>query len=127
MASLKGCCILIVDAEPMVGFDLKELLRKAGSEVLGPYGSAAGAIKAVHEKTVHAAVLDVNLSGDTAFEVADALVAAGVPFVWVTGYSPGNVPERLRSAPRLLKPYDGQMLLERLKRTVGPVGRSKAG
>ncbi len=32
------------------------------------------------------AVLDVHLHGESAFPVAEALIAKGVPFVFATGY-----------------------------------------
>jgi hypothetical protein len=42
----------------------------------------------------HAAVLDVNLDGEMVYPVADAVVARGVPFVFVTGYGAEGVDRR---------------------------------
>jgi CheY-like chemotaxis protein len=52
-----------------------------------------------------AAVLDVNLAGERSFGIADALRQRKLPFVFATGYGTGSIPESLRSAPILQKPF----------------------
>ena len=58
-----------------------------------------------------AAVLDVNLSGESSFTVADELVERGLPFVFATGYGESVIlPDRFRAVPVVSKPYDNAAL-----------------
>jgi hypothetical protein len=47
----------------------------------------------------------VNLRGESSAPVAEVLAGRGVPFVFLTGYAPGNIPERFRDRPALRKPH----------------------
>jgi hypothetical protein len=51
-------------------------------------------------------VLDINLAGDTVFALADRLGKAGVPFVFLSGYTKGSIPSRFAKTPLLEKPVD---------------------
>ena len=52
------------------------------------------------------AVLDVNLSGETSFPIADALRRKGVPFVFATGYGESiAVPGHYADVPVVPKPW----------------------
>jgi hypothetical protein len=55
---------------------------------------------------VDLAVLDINLKGENAFPIADALTRHGVPFVFATGYSGSIVPPEHRTVPLFEKPID---------------------
>jgi hypothetical protein len=55
-------------------------------------------------------VLDVNLDGEMVYPVADAVLARGVPFVFVTGYSAEGIDRRFAQVPVLQKPIERQML-----------------
>jgi hypothetical protein len=50
--------------------------------------------------------LDVNLrGGETCWPVADALAAAGIPFILATGGAGDSIAEAHRSRPVLSKPF----------------------
>jgi hypothetical protein len=51
-------------------------------------------------------VLDVNLNGEMVFPLASDLMVRGIPFLFLTGYSLSDLPEGLRTSPRLSKPHD---------------------
>ena len=55
-------------------------------------------------------MLDVNLRGEMAFPVDDALIERGVPFVFATGYSADALPRRYASVPRCDKPVEPDAL-----------------
>ncbi len=114
MAHLQGCRVLIVEDNPLIGLDIAALIRDAGCQVVGPFASASSAVQAVGEGGLDAAILGVDLNGEKAFSVAEALQLAGVPFVWLTGYSPGVVPEQFRDRPILSKPVVGRALIRQL-------------
>ena len=44
--------------------------------------------------------------------IADAVLARGVPFVFVTGYGQQSLPRSFSTAPMLAKPFNSEQLLE---------------
>lgn len=104
---LSGLQVLIVDDEHVVAKSLGRLLKVWGAEVIGPAGSVAKARALLRgDRPVHVAILDVNLRGEMTFELADVLLARGIPFILATGYGPSEIPSRLAQAPLLQKPFD---------------------
>ena len=101
---------MIVEDEMLVAMELEDLLAEQGCAVMGPAPNADRALALLDEELPDAAVLDVNLNGQTALPVVTALRAQGVPFVLATGYSQSLQPE-LKDAPRLDKPVDHGKLL----------------
>ncbi len=116
MGGVAGRSILIVEDEMLLAMDIEELVRAAGGSVIGPVGTMAEAVRKLRESKPDAAILDVNISGELVFPVADALYDAGIPFMIVTGYGLDHVPERHRARPFLQKPYKAAALIETLAR-----------
>jgi len=104
--SLKGLRILLVEDEAMIAMLVEDMLIDGGAEVVGPAGGVKAALAAISENDViHGALLDVNLGGEQSFDVADALAARNIPFVFVTGYGGAGVRDRYPDAPTLQKPF----------------------
>ena len=102
--------LLLVEDSMMIALDAQAMLAEGGLEV-EVAGTVADAQRLLSIDSYDAAVLDVNLSGDTSFEIADALVARRMPFVFATGYGESiAMPERFRPVPVVSKPYDGATL-----------------
>ena len=78
----------------------------------------AKALALVATEPFDAVILDMNLAGERADAVADALSVRDIPFIITTGYDVEAMTERFRALPRLSKPYlPGQVeaaLLSRL-------------
>lgn len=116
---LSGRRILAVEDEYFLADELDRELKAAGAVVLGPVPSVAAALEALaSDRTPDAAVLDVNLGGQMAHPVADALLARNVPFVFMTGYDLATLPERFAGVPRLEKPIDTRVILSELGRLI---------
>jgi two-component sensor histidine kinase/DNA-binding response OmpR family regulator len=105
-----GNRLLLVEDEALTGMMMSDMLTELGFDVIGPFGRVADAMAAVGREDFHAAVLDVNLDGEMVYPVADAVVALGVPFVFVTGYSAEGIDRRFAQIPVLQKPIERQML-----------------
>jgi CheY-like chemotaxis protein len=104
-SNLQGRRVLVVEDEYMIAEDMRATLADAGAEILGPVPTIAEAADLIDaEPNIDAALLDVNLRGDMVFDVADTLVARGVPFAFITGYDRTTMPERFIDAPYLEKP-----------------------
>ncbi|HEX3666911.1 MAG TPA: response regulator [Rhizomicrobium sp.] len=106
--------ILIVEDEPLVAMMLSGFLEQLGCVALGPCTTPFEALSALRENTVDAALLDVNLGGETVYPVADALARIHVPFAFLTGYGGESIEARFADVARLDKPVG----LEQLGTTV---------
>jgi CheY-like chemotaxis protein len=116
MPGLIGRRILIVEDEALVAMLVEDALLDAGALVLGPAASVQAALALLAAEAPEAAVLDLNLAGESSAPVADALAAAGVPFVVASGYGAEGVPRQHAKAPVLAKPYDPSELTDVLAR-----------
>ena len=105
-----GNSILLVEDEALVAMSMKDMLVELGFEVLGAYAKPADALAVVRDHEVNAALLDVNLGGESIYPVADALAAKGLPFAFVTGYGTEAIDERFAHVPVLQKPIERQAL-----------------
>jgi CheY-like chemotaxis protein len=107
--------IFILEDEAILLCDLEDLVRHLGYQL-------AGSASSVNEATAlltsglrpDLAVLDLNLNGVASDPVADHLVAAGVPIIFVTGYGARGLPDRFADFAVLQKPYDEAQLAEAL-------------
>ena len=106
-ARLAGRRILVVEDDYFAMRDLCAGLAALGAVVVGPAPTVAEALALVaREPDIDAAVLDVNLRGETVYPVADAMAARGMPFVLSTGYADDVIEPRFRQAPHCEKPVD---------------------
>jgi len=105
-----GRRVLVAEDEFVIALEIEEALRRAGYEVVGPAATAEEAERLAREEPLDAAVLDADLRGGPSYTAADALAARGVPFVFLTGYEAGVLPDRFRGRPVLGKPYAADRL-----------------
>ena len=104
---LNFCRILIVEDEYLLADELALELADEGAVVLGPAPSVKRALGLLEgEASLDGAILDLNLGGEPAFPVADALIDRSVPLIFTTGYDAGAIPERFAHIPRCEKPIN---------------------
>lgn len=115
-APLAGRRVLVVEDDALIALELEDLLTGHGVEVVGPVPTVAAALRVLESARLDAALLDVNLRGAMSTPVAQALRAAGTPFMLVTGYSPGRLDVALKGAPVLPKPIDPPAIVSTLRR-----------
>lgn len=97
--------ILVVEDEYLIATDICDALTRLGSEPVGPAGNIAQAVELLHsDNKLDGAIVDINLSGEMAFVVADELMEANIPFIFATGYDIGVIPPKYRSVPLMDKP-----------------------
>jgi DNA-binding response OmpR family regulator len=75
-----------------------------GCFVSGPFCTISEAMAASEGQRFDAAVLDVNLGGETVYPLAAELTRKGVPCIFVTGYDDEAIDERFSQLPILQKP-----------------------
>ena len=109
--------MLVVEDDPIIALGFEDTLLSLGVAVVRVAGSVAGALEMVAERLPDFALLDVSLTREKSFAVAERLQALGIPFAFVTGY--GNdlkLPVAFADKPRLAKPCSTEALLSVLKR-----------
>lgn len=98
-------CILIVEDQARLASAMVAILEAEGFQVRA-CDSVAGALRliAVHEP--QAAILDVNVEDGVVYPLADALASRGIPYGLCSSIDRQDVPEHLRGAPFLAKPFE---------------------
>ena len=110
--------VLILDDEPLVAMLLADYLDALGHEVAASVETVADGLAVLDDELVDLAVLDCRLGGgDHSWPVADRLAEAGVPFLFSSGVSRDQLPERHADRPMLSKPYALHALKEAIAAT----------
>jgi CheY-like chemotaxis protein len=111
---LSGRRVLVVEDEIIVSWLLEDMLAELGCVVVGPATGVAKALALIEAGGIDAAVLDVNLNGETSYPIADALTLRGVPFIFSSGHAKGRLLEAYASIPTLQKPFHQSELADAL-------------
>ena len=111
--------VLLVEDEELVALALVEELTRLGWLVVGPATSLEDAqdivMSGVH---LDAAILDVNLGGETSESISNRLRERGVPFIFATGYDDVAIPG-VAEVGTLRKPYNLTSLDGALRKLLG--------
>jgi CheY-like chemotaxis protein len=105
-ACLKGLKILVVEDEFLVALEVEEALEHLGCNIVGPFARLDKAVEAAQRSPLDGAILDINLNGEMVYPLAELLERLSIPFVFITGYTASDLPERFRAFRRLTKPLD---------------------
>jgi len=108
--AISASSIMLVEDEALVAMSVNELMTDFGFSVVGPFGRVAEAAAALKKGGIDAAILDINLGGELVYPLAEKLVEAKVPFIFVTGYGPESIDSRFAAVPVLQKPVEREAL-----------------
>ena len=98
---LAGCIILVVENEPVIALELRQLFEAEGAEVhIGP--TPTDALFLIHKTSFSAAVLDFGLINDDTAPLCRTLRTCSVPFMYYTGFD--DLDEKALGAPVVTKP-----------------------
>lgn len=110
--SLEGRRFLIIEDEPLVMLELVDLLTGAGAVVAGQASSRSDALELARTRQVDGALLDGNLQGEMVDDIAAALAARDIPFLFVSGYGREHLPVEFDRVVAVTKPFSPATLLE---------------
>jgi CheY-like chemotaxis protein len=102
--------LLVVEDEYLIRMLMEDMLADLGYDVAAAVGTIDEARGLAASGDFSAAILDVNLSGESIFPVADILAKRRLPFVFVTGYGERGLPDAYRNHPALQKPFQIEQL-----------------
>lgn len=112
---LRGLSVLIAEDSWHLAEAIKSSVQNAGGEVVGMAGTLAKAERLAASATFDAAVMDLDLHGEQANELALRLAEAGIKVVVLTGYErPPELAGKVHDC--LTKPIPGETLIAALAR-----------
>ena len=108
--------ILVVEDSALIVLTLEMLFDDLGWDLVGPAVSVDEALPLARDEQLDAALLDVNLDGETSWPVAAILKARGVPFAFATGYDARTaLPDDFKDVPVVGKPFRMADIAEQLR------------
>ena len=108
--------ILIVEDEILTALDLTQRCESAGYRVIGPAGTMDQARAAVDAEQPDLALLDCNVRGERSWDLAEQLVADGIPVIFCTGYERlEGLPDALKPCPTITKPFNENELFAAIR------------
>ena len=121
-AQLDGLTALVVEDGWQVAEGLRLSLERMGLTVAGPVATAAEAERLAAASLPDIALVDVNLKGQMAYALMQALHARGVRVIVVSGYE--DLPAEIAAfAAVLRKPFTTALLQETLQQVAGRPAR----
>lgn len=99
--------ILVMEDEWILAEATCDALQQAGFEVVGPTPKPEEALRRIEAEALDAATLDIRLKDNSGFAVAEELARRNIPFVFISGYTVRDLPEKFRGRPFLNKPATG--------------------
>ncbi|HEY3916854.1 MAG TPA: response regulator [Stellaceae bacterium] len=100
-----GRDILVIEDEELIASVVEEMLIDLGCRCVWIAATVKEALAVLAQHRPHAVVLDVNLGGDSGFQLAETLADAKIPFVFATGYGRQALPEQWAARPMIQKPF----------------------
>lgn len=109
---LSGLRVLVVEDDYFIADEICSALRNHGADIVGPSPDVQDGLKLLQSHRIDCAVLDINLRGDLAFDLALELRRRGMPAIFATGYDRSVLPTEFSSSVRLEKPVNLSALLQ---------------
>jgi len=97
--------ILVVEDEPLIAMMLAQMLNEFGCEYIGPIGNRKTALECARTEEMDAAILNLVIGGEKAYDVAEALAARGIPFGFASGVHRDGFAKEWFDRPYLEKPF----------------------
>ena len=97
--------VLVVEDDALIAMELAAIVEEMGCTVLGPVGSLTRALALAGASALDAALLDLNLRGQSGEEVAALLAGRGIPFAFVTAYWSAVEEGGFAARPVVRKPF----------------------
>ncbi len=107
--------ILVIEDNFLLAGHVCDFLRECGFEPVGPAPRVADAARVLKDQRIDAAVLDINLGGQSVFPMCAHLRRWNVPFLFLTGSDTSIIPKEFRDVPLLSKPFVPEELRSTLK------------
>ncbi|NJO36491.1 MAG: response regulator [Rhizobiales bacterium] len=115
-----GRRVFVIEDEGLVAMMIEDMLEEIGCELAGTASTLDQALAVASSLEADFVILDLNLGGELAFDVADRLIERGMPLVISTGYGGHALPERLQNVPIVAKPFPRHELEQAIEKALRP-------
>ena len=113
--SLRGLIALILEDEYYLAQELKEILVSSGASIVRMSGDIDDALLQIAQIDFSLALLNLNIHGKMAYNVADELKRRDIPFAFVSGYEGTKIPQRFQEIPNWGKLYDDKLIVAEIQ------------
>jgi CheY-like chemotaxis protein len=97
--------LLIVEDEMIVAMMMEDIVRELGVHEVQICPDVAAALEFLGTTRIDFAVLDLKVRDGDTMQVADALAAKGIPFIFSSGSDSGALDDRHAARPLIAKPF----------------------
>lgn len=97
--------IFLVEDEAFIRMMIAEMIRELGHRVVAESGRIDEAQLLAQTAEFDLALLDVNIGGNSIAPVVECIEKRGLPFLFVSGYGSGSLPELCNGKFVLRKPF----------------------
>jgi CheY-like chemotaxis protein len=112
--------VLIAEDDPIIAIDFEETILGFGVKTVRTAANVAKALEMIAERAPDFALLDVGLSREKSFAIAERLEALKIPIIFIKGYGADvRLPPAFADRPRLPKPYSTDALKALLRSRAG--------
>jgi len=118
---LEGLRVFVVEDETLVAMLIEEYLMEFGCEVAFSARRVSKGLQSLKGLEVDAAVLDVNVAGESVSPIAEILDRRNIPFIFASGYGARGLEPRWAGRPVLQKPFSARELRLALVACIQPV------
>lgn len=114
-----GLRVLIVEDNHTLAQRIEGLVRSRQLDPLGPVPSLKQAFALVEQQKPDAAILDVDLDGDRVYPLAEQLLEAKVPVLFLTGFNVNDLPDWVVEQTIFHKPWKESDVAQWIDATLG--------
>ena len=111
---LAGRRIIILEDDYYQAHDSKDTLEEAGATVIAVTATVPDLAPHLARGPIDAVLIDINLGRSLSFDFARTLRSNAIPFLFLTGYDAGMLPEDLAQSPYISKPADRARIVKGL-------------
>ena len=111
--NLPGKRVLVVEDNPMLAYDLRDIMSERGAEIIGPALDLSTGLQLARENQLDGALLDVDLGGELVWPLARELQEHTVPFIFISAdCKDSDLPQDFRQYRCLDKPARSADILQ---------------
>lgn len=111
---------LVVEDDSIIRLDLEQTLKGFGLKHVHGASTLEAAAEIISSSPIRFAVLDYNIGPSNTVAMAEALVASGVPALFLTAYGTSvELPESLSRMQVLAKPFSSELLAAAMLKELG--------
>jgi light-regulated signal transduction histidine kinase (bacteriophytochrome) len=125
---LEGRAVLLLEDNLILALETEDLLHRLGARTVFMASTITDAVVIIKKERVDFALLDVHVGKETSLEFASSVQAAGIPYVFATGYGESvSLGSQHTAAQIVAKPYGRLELIYVIDATLRDEHPSKHG